>query len=380
MKKDDTSDKSQDPYTSMNQLKVLQNSIMNDLPIKGISEIKKVYMREANKLSYDDRGKILTNKKEWLLETDGVNMKDVLAHEGVDHTRTYSNNIIEIAEVLGIEAVRQAILRELRSVLNHYSIYVNYRHVAILADLMTHHGKLTSITRHGINRVDSAPLKRCSFEETVEILLEAAAFSEVDHIKGVTENIIIGQLCPLGTGCFDVLIDKSSLALAKHINDLNDVARMEEEEGLATPMQAEPLVGNTPYMMTPNYQGMTPATPSTPFMASDKQFSPSYVMSISSPNYPVSPTYLPGSDYQKPPPDKYCPSSPPRVESSPIYQQVSSPGYSPEHSGEGTPVDAYSPSVGAGGYSPSSSGRVGIGMLTRKTAHMSPLYSPSGIY
>ena len=72
---------------------------------------------------------------------------------------------------------------------------------------MTQKGKLTSITRHGINRLDTGPLRKCSFEETVEILLESALHNEEDKLKGVTENIMIGNMAPLGTGCFDLKID-----------------------------------------------------------------------------------------------------------------------------------------------------------------------------
>jgi len=42
-------------------------------------------------------------------------------------------------------------LNELRAVLKPYDVYVNYRHSAILSDVMTHRGVLTAITRHGIN-------------------------------------------------------------------------------------------------------------------------------------------------------------------------------------------------------------------------------------
>lgn len=74
-----------------------------------------------------------------------------------------------------------------------YGIYVNYRHMSTLVDVMTQRGKLTSITRHGINRVDSSgPLRKCSFEETVEILLEGAMYSEKDPLAGISENIILG--------------------------------------------------------------------------------------------------------------------------------------------------------------------------------------------
>lgn len=71
--------------------------------------------------------------------------------------------------------------------------YVNYRHLSTLIDVMTFRGHLMAITRHGINRVDNGPMLRSSFEETVEILMEAAVFAEADNLKGVTDNIMLGQ-------------------------------------------------------------------------------------------------------------------------------------------------------------------------------------------
>jgi DNA-directed RNA polymerase II subunit RPB1 len=101
-----------------------------------------------------------------------------------------------------------SLIRELRLVLGTYDIYVNYRHISTLVDIMTQRGILTSITRHGINRVDSGPLRKCSFEETTEILLEAAFYGEHDPLTGITENIIFGQLAPYGTGAFDLIVDR----------------------------------------------------------------------------------------------------------------------------------------------------------------------------
>lgn len=110
----------------------------------------------------------------------------------VDMKKTISNDLLEIKDILGTEASRQALQNELRTVLNFYGIYVNYRHISVLCDVMTQKGALTSITRHGINRLDSGPLRKCSFEETCEILLEASVHGEVDRLLGVTENVIMG--------------------------------------------------------------------------------------------------------------------------------------------------------------------------------------------
>ena len=113
--------------------------------------------------------------------------------------------------MLGIEATRLALINELRMILGTYSIYVDYRHISTLVDIMTLRGILTSITRHGINRVDVGPLRKCTFEETTEILLEAAFFGEYDPLSGISENIIFGQMAPYGTGSFELIIDRHAL-------------------------------------------------------------------------------------------------------------------------------------------------------------------------
>ena len=77
-------------------------------------------------------------------------------------------------------------------ILDAYNIYVNYRHITTLCDLMTTRGVLTSISRHGINRVVDGPFRRASFEESVEILFAAAVFSEKQRFRGLTENIMYG--------------------------------------------------------------------------------------------------------------------------------------------------------------------------------------------
>ena len=86
-----------------------------------------------------------------MLETDGVNLRMVMCIDGVDFKRTYSNSCIEIFNVLGIKAARAAIMKKLRSVIEFDSFYVNYRHLALLCDLMTQQGTLMAITQHGIN-------------------------------------------------------------------------------------------------------------------------------------------------------------------------------------------------------------------------------------
>ena len=182
-----------DEETVCMYLKEFEEKLLHDLSLKGIFEISKVTFSKYNDFEFNaETGECKLTKDNWLVETDGVALQKILGFKKVNHQKTVSNDIIEILRVLGIEAVRMSLVNELRFVLSSYGIYVNYRHLATLCDIMTNRGILTSITRHGINRVDTGPLRKCSFEETVEILLEAAVFSEIDPLKGITENIIMG--------------------------------------------------------------------------------------------------------------------------------------------------------------------------------------------
>eukprot|EP01018_Ginkgo_biloba_P011970 Gb_31180 [translate_table: standard] len=119
---------------------------------------------------------------------------------GEQSTRTTSNHLIEVIEVLGIEAIRMSLLDELCVVISFDGSYVSYRNLAILRDTMTYWGHLMAITRHGINRNETVSMMRCSFEEVVDILLDVVVFAEVDPLRGVIENIMLGHLAPIGIG------------------------------------------------------------------------------------------------------------------------------------------------------------------------------------
>jgi DNA-directed RNA polymerase beta' subunit len=177
------------------------------IKIKGYEGIDRVYTKES-KINKWTPEKGHYKEPQWILETEGSNLVDSMEVQSIDQTRTISNNVIEIYEVFGIEAARLTLLNELRNVLSFDGSYVNYRHLAVLVDTMTCRGSLTAMTRHGINRVaDAGVLTKCSFEETVEILTDAAAFGEIDLLKGISDNIILGQTVPAGTGVMDIIYD-----------------------------------------------------------------------------------------------------------------------------------------------------------------------------
>lgn len=140
------------------------------------------------------------------ITTEGSSFVELLKIHGVDATRCYTTNPHEIMETLGIEAARNAIIREALKVLQDQGLDVDERHVKLCADLMTTTGEIRQIGRHGISGEKSSVFARAAFEVTVKHLLQAATLGEMDPLKGITENVIVGQAISLGTGIVELLM------------------------------------------------------------------------------------------------------------------------------------------------------------------------------
>ena len=141
----------------------------------------------------------------WRIVTEGSNLKEVLKIEGVDADNVMTNSILEVADVLGIEAARNSIIHEAMGTLGEAGLDVDIRHIMLVADLMTNDGYVKAIGRHGVSGKKSSVLARAAFEITAAHLLHAAMVGEVDHLEGVTENIIVGQPVTLGTGAVNLI-------------------------------------------------------------------------------------------------------------------------------------------------------------------------------
>jgi DNA-directed RNA polymerase subunit A' len=147
---------------------------------------------------------------EWVIRTDGSNLSKVLEVPGVDPTRTTTNNIHEIAKTLGIEAARNALIREASNVLEEQGLDVDLRHIMLVADIMVATGSVRQIGRHGVSGTKASVLARAAFEITVPNIVEAAVKGEIEPLKGVTENVIVGQAIPIGTGLVEIYMTASS--------------------------------------------------------------------------------------------------------------------------------------------------------------------------
>ncbi|KAI9892951.1 MAG: DNA-directed RNA polymerase II subunit rpb1 [Vezdaea aestivalis] len=385
-------------------LKRLENHILDNVTLRGVKGVERAFINEKERVRIAEDGALTMKKtdplcKEWFLDTSGTALGDVLTVEGVDTTRTYSNSFREVFKVFGIEATRAALMRELTQVLSFDGSYVNHRHLALLVDVMTSRGHLMAITRHGINRADTGALMRCSFEETVEILLDAAACGELDNCCGISDNVMLGQLAPMGTGELDIFLDQNMLA-AQIVSDnarLGIVPSIGVKstltEGAATPYDGNSPVNEGGFLGSPDYgssfspmvntgsespQGFYANTPSAYGAGQsplDSGRSPFYNASSPFNTSPTSPGFTPTSPgYSPTSPGMMNMTSPgfsptsPRMASSPSFTPTS-PSYSPSspafgHSNISPTSPSYSPT--SPNYSP-----------TSPTSPTSPSYSPT---
>ncbi len=184
--------KKEEPEEPMPFKKLLEASEeAKAIRIKGVSGIKRALIKKE--------------KEEYVVYTEGSNLEGVLDIPGVDGGRTTTNSIFEIYKVFGIEAARAALVQEASRTLAEQGLAVDIRHLMLVADVMTNEGDIRAIGRHGISGKKTSVLARAAFEITAAHLLRAAITGEVDELKGVAENIIVGQPITLGTGAVNLV-------------------------------------------------------------------------------------------------------------------------------------------------------------------------------
>ena len=200
-------------YKKKGTIKREGNSIIIDPGIEDLQSLQKLREKILKKVVKGIRGVkrgLLTpsdDGNEWVIKTEGTNLQGVIQIEGVDDSRSLSNHIHEIEKLYGIEAARQMIIVEAQKVLEQQSLDVDLRHLLILSDLMCYSGSIQSIGRHGISGSKSSVFARAAFEVTVNQLLDAGLYGEEERLLGIPENVIVGQISPIGSGRVKVMFD-----------------------------------------------------------------------------------------------------------------------------------------------------------------------------
>ena len=170
---------------SLNEIYKLKEKV-RVLHIKGIKGISQVLP--------------VRRGSEYVIITAGSNLKEILKLPEVDTTKTISNDIHELYNVLGIEAARQSIINEVYKVIESQGLNVDVRHIMLVADTMSTTGMVKGITRYGIVSEKSSVLARASFETPIKHVINASLIGEIDKLDSVVENVMLNQPIPTGTG------------------------------------------------------------------------------------------------------------------------------------------------------------------------------------
>lgn len=190
-------------------IRFLEDKIL-DTVLTGVDGVGRVHLRKVkSEQVYDDVVAGYVTKDQYVLDTEGVNLHDLLVFPGLDGTRTFSNDIHEVNDVFGIEAGRTCLLDEFNEVFS--SEKVNYHHLSVLVDTMTYSGRIVPVNRFGMKKNETGVLAKSSFEETSKTMFDAAVVAEYDTMRGVSANIMFGQKPPCGTGFVDILVDETRL-------------------------------------------------------------------------------------------------------------------------------------------------------------------------
>ncbi len=209
-----------------NLLLSINEWIINNLKLKGLNNIDKTDIDSTSRLiTFENENKEFEESSEIVIYTQGINMDEIRYMDGIDLNRTYCNEINTINKCFGIEAARAALLKEFDRVFSDQN--VNFHHLAILVDVMTNLGLLTSIDRHGINKLDTDPLSRASFEMPIEQLTKAAIFGEIDYLRSVSSRVMAGRVISGGTGLCTLLLDTDYVMNSEYVDDETTVQRSE---------------------------------------------------------------------------------------------------------------------------------------------------------
>ena len=158
--------------------------------VQGIPSVNRAVINETSK----------DGEKSYNLLVEGYGLQDVMGSPGIDGRHTWTNHVLEVEQVLGVEAARTQISSEISYIMNAYGIGIDSRHLLLLSDVMTFKGEVLGITRFGVSKMRESVLMLASFEKTTDHLFDAAVHGRSDEVVGVSECIIMGIPIPVGTG------------------------------------------------------------------------------------------------------------------------------------------------------------------------------------
>lgn len=178
-------------YFAMQELKTNLPKVI----VQGIPSVNRAVINEIDK----------DGKRSYNMLVEGYGLQDVMGSPGIDGRYTWTNHVLEVETVLGIEAARTQVSSEISYIMNAYGIGIDSRHLLLLSDVMSFKGEILGITRFGVSKMRESVLMLASFEKTTDHLFDAAVHGRSDEIVGVSECIIMGIPIPIGTGLPNML-------------------------------------------------------------------------------------------------------------------------------------------------------------------------------
>jgi DNA-directed RNA polymerase III subunit RPC1 len=130
-------------------------TVLPDVIVQGIPSVNRAVINETDK----------DGKQSYNLLVEGYGLQDVMGSPGIDGNHTWTNHVLEVEQVLGVEAARTQISSEISYIMSAYGIGIDSRHLLLLSDVMTFKGQVLGITRFGVSKMRESVLMLASFEK-----------------------------------------------------------------------------------------------------------------------------------------------------------------------------------------------------------------------
>jgi hypothetical protein len=183
------------PWIGSQHATAFMEALVNQHQVRGIDYIKNAIVFQEKR--YNTK---LESSGIHVVETEGSNMVGLASCSAIVPESIRSTNIVEVCATLGIGAGVAVLQSELHKVLSFDGSYIDPRHTWLLADTMGRSGSLVAMNRHHMTDLGSSLLQEASFERSLDVFEEGAAFGRSDDLAGATERIIVGQPVCIGTG------------------------------------------------------------------------------------------------------------------------------------------------------------------------------------
>jgi len=185
---------------------VIIQSKEKELTVKDLQKIKRRILDSyVSGIQHIENNLVLKESNDWIIKTFGSNFIKILEYDEIDAMRSYTNNVHELATVLGIEAGRNAIIKEIKATMQQQGLDVDDRHIILVSDIMTFSGEIKAIGRYGVAGMKPSVLTRAGFEETIKHLIRASVRQEEDNFDAIFDNVMVNQQVPIGTGMFELI-------------------------------------------------------------------------------------------------------------------------------------------------------------------------------